>query len=46
MKIDVNKSPKVVTKLGVRIVPTSLMFKGGEIVGMKVGLDSRCDLKG
>jgi len=36
-KVDIEDSPMTPTKLGVRGVPTLMLFKGGEIVAMKAG---------
>lgn len=36
-KVDVDSNPSVPAKYGVRSIPTLLIFKGGEVVSMKVG---------
>lgn len=36
-KVDIDDSPMTPTKLGVRGVPTLMLFKDGEIVAMKAG---------
>jgi len=36
-KMDVDNNPETATKLGIRSIPTLLVFKGGEIVDQIVG---------
>ena len=36
-KVDIDDSPMTPTRVGVRGVPTLMLFKGGEIVAMKAG---------
>ena len=36
-KVDIDESPGVASKYGIRGVPTLLVFKGGEVVGQQVG---------
>jgi len=36
-KVDIDDSPMTPTKVGVRGVPTLMLFKDGEIVAMKAG---------
>jgi thioredoxin 1 len=36
-KVDIDDSPMTPTKLGVRGVPTLMLFKDGEIIAMKAG---------
>ena len=36
-KVDIDDSPMVPSKMGVRGVPTLMLFKDGEIVAMKAG---------
>ncbi|APS00685.1 thioredoxin [Pajaroellobacter abortibovis] len=38
VKIDIDTSPSIATKFGIRSVPTLLIFKGGKIVQQHVGL--------
>lgn len=38
--IDIDDAPTVTAKLGIRSVPTLLVFEGGKQTGMKVGLTS------
>ena len=36
-KLDIDESPGVAQKFGIRGVPTLMMFKGGAVVGQQVG---------
>ena len=36
-KLDIDESPGVAQKFGIRGVPTLMMFKGGKVVGQQVG---------
>jgi len=36
-KLDVDNNPNVATKLGIRSIPTLLIFKGGKVVDQIVG---------
>jgi thioredoxin 1 len=40
-KIDVDEAPDVAQELGVRAMPTFMLFKGGEKVGEVVGANKR-----
>lgn len=40
-KLDIDESPEVTAKYGVRSVPTIIIFKGGSKLGQHVGLTSR-----
>lgn len=42
--IDVDQNGQTAYRFGVRGVPTVLLFKGGEVVGQKVGLPRKADL--
>lgn len=42
--IDIDDSPAVTQKFGVRGVPTVMVFKGGKVVGQHVGLTNRDNL--
>jgi thioredoxin 1 len=44
-KIDVDSSPQIAMDYGVRSIPTLLLFKGGKVVGQRVGALSRDKLK-
>lgn len=37
VKIDVDQSPEITTKYGIRAMPTLLIFKNGEVAGQHVG---------
>ena len=43
-KVDVDGSPELSAKYGIRAIPTLLFFKGGEVVNQVVGLSSKKDL--
>ncbi len=43
-KINVDESPEVPAKYGVRGIPTLMIFKNGEVVATKVGALSRTQL--
>lgn len=36
-KVDIDESPNIATRFGIRGVPTLLVFKGGQQVGQHVG---------
>lgn len=36
-KLDIDENPGIASRFGIRGVPTLLMFKGGELVGQRVG---------
>ncbi len=40
-KLDIDASPALASKYGVRSVPMVLIFKGGEKIGQHVGLTTR-----
>jgi thioredoxin 1 len=37
VKLDVDQSPAVTTKYGIRAMPTLMVFKGGKVAGQHVG---------
>ena len=43
-KMDVDKNQKTPARYGIRGIPTILLFKGGELVGTKVGALSKAEL--
>ena len=45
-KMNVDENPETPGKYGVRGIPTLLIFKGGEVLGTKVGAISRSQLEG
>lgn len=44
-KVDVDNAPQVAMNYGVRSIPTLLLFKGGQVVGQRVGALSRDKLQ-
>lgn len=44
-KVDVDANPGVAGQLGIRSIPTLMIFKNGELVGQKVGAASKGDLQ-
>ncbi len=44
-KVDVDNAPQVAMTYGVRSIPTLLLFKGGQVVGQRVGALSRDKLQ-
>jgi thioredoxin 1 len=45
VKVDVDSSPQVAMTYGIRSIPTLLLFKGGQVVGQRVGALSRDKLQ-
>jgi thioredoxin 1 len=43
-KIDIDESPSVTTRFGIRGVPTLLVFKGGQVVQQQVGAAAKSTL--
>lgn len=43
-KIDIDDAPMITAKLGVRSVPTMMLFHVGKAVGSKVGLHSLAEI--
>jgi len=44
-KLDADKNSEITTELGIRSIPTLLIYKDGEIVERLVGLQSKSKLK-
>jgi thioredoxin 1 len=42
--VDIDDAPVVASKLGIRGVPTLMLFSGGKSVGSKVGLTSLAEI--
>jgi thioredoxin 1 len=42
--IDIEQNNQTAYRLGVRAVPTVVLFKGGQVVAQRVGLPRRADL--
>ena len=45
VKLNVDENQQTAVKYGVRQIPMLIMFKGGEAVGMKVGVSAKSDLQ-
>jgi len=43
-KVNIEQSPDVANRFGIRNIPTILFFKGGELVNKQVGMTSRAML--
>jgi thioredoxin 1 len=43
-KVDIDESPEVATRFGIRGVPTLLVFKGGQVVQQQVGAAAKSKL--
>ena len=43
-KVNVDESPELAQRFGVRAIPTLLLFKGGEVVETQVGAVSKTQL--
>ena len=43
-KVDIEQSPDIANKFGIRNIPTLLFFKGGELANKHVGLTSKAEL--
>ncbi len=44
VKMNIDENPETPTSYGVRGIPTLIMFKGGEIAGVKVGSVPKSEL--
>lgn len=44
VKVDIDEAPEITSKLGIRGVPSMVLFNQGQKVDMKVGLTSLADL--
>ena len=40
-KVNIEESPDIINKFGIRNIPTILFFKGGELVDKQVGMTSK-----
>lgn len=45
VKVDVDANPDVASNLGIRSVPTFMIFKGGEVIDRKVGAQPKYKLE-
>ena len=43
-KMNIDENPETPSGMGVRGIPTLMIFKGGELVGTKVGVQSKSQL--
>jgi len=43
-KLNVDENPQAASQFGVRSIPTMILFKGGEQVGMQVGVQPKSRL--
>ena len=43
-KLDIDSNPNTPPKFGIRGIPTLMIFKGGDVVGTKVGAMSKSQL--
>jgi len=44
VKVDIDDAPTVAAKLGIRSVPSMILFNGGKALSSRVGLTSLADL--
>jgi thioredoxin len=45
LKLNTDENPKMATELGIRSIPTLMVFKGGEKVGQIIGFQPKNALK-
>jgi thioredoxin 1 len=43
-KLNIDENPETPALLGIRSIPTLMLFKGGQLVGTKVGVQSKSAL--
>jgi thioredoxin 1 len=43
-KVNVDENPNIASQLGIRSIPTLMLFKGGKLAGQKVGAAPKGDL--
>ena len=43
-KVNVDENPGIASKLGIRSIPTLMLFKDGKLAGQKVGASPKGDL--
>ena len=43
-KVNIDETPMIPTKYGVRGIPTLMLFKGGQVAGTKIGALPKTDL--
>ncbi len=44
-KLNIDENPETPALLGIRSIPTLMLFKGGQLLGTKVGVQSKSALK-
>lgn len=44
-KLNIDENPNVAAKLGIRSIPTLMVFKGGKLAATKVGAAAKGDLQ-
>jgi thioredoxin 1 len=44
-KVNIDENPEIASQVGIRSIPTLMVFKGGKHVNTKVGAGSRGDLQ-
>ncbi|MGL4242940.1 MAG: thioredoxin family protein, partial [Beijerinckiaceae bacterium] len=44
-KVNVDENPEISSQVGIRSIPTLMVFKGGKHVNTKVGAGSKGDLQ-
>ena len=44
-KLNVDENPKISAQLGIRSIPTLMVFKGGQQVAMKTGAGPKSELQ-
>jgi thioredoxin 1 len=45
VKLNIDENPEIAGQVGIRSIPTLMIFKGGENINTKVGAGSRSDLQ-
>ena len=45
VKVDVDSSPGIASTLGIRSIPTLMIFKGGDVVEQVIGVAAEAQLK-
>ncbi len=44
-KLNIDDSPEAPTRVGIRSIPTLMLFKGGQVVATRLGAASRVELE-
>jgi thioredoxin 1 len=45
VKLNIDESPEVPSQLGIRSIPTMMVFKNGEVVASKVGVHTKAAIE-